>query len=242
MKYFSFNSAVKKWQPATVAETSAVEVGYVAGVTSPIQSQLDSKAPIASPTFTGTVALPESGNGLAPVGMLAPFAGAAAPTGWLLCAGQTVPRLGTYAKLFAVISTTYNTGGEAGTDFRLPDLRGRTVAGPDNMGGTDAGRLDIANASGTVTGAQYVSTSNHAHLHVSPIGLNSGTSMVINPAEPQLDLFGSYNIYDIQTGSGHYSGSGTVAYERYYVTSSSSGAESLNKMQPTMILNYIIKI
>jgi hypothetical protein len=111
------------------------------------------------------------------------------------------------------------------------------------MNGTDAGRLDIANTSGTVTGTQYVSTSNHAHNHVSPIGLNSGTSMVINPGEPQLDLFGSYNIYDIQTGSVYYGGSGSgVPYERWYVTSSSNGAETLNNMPPTMVLNYIIKV
>jgi hypothetical protein len=65
--------------------------------------------------------------------------------------------------------------------------------------------------------------------------------MVINPGEGQLDLFGSYNIYDVQLGSTHYSGSGSAYYERWYVTSSQSGAETLNKMQPTMILNYIIK-
>jgi len=239
MKYFSFNSAVKKWQPATVAETSAVEVGYVDGVTAPIQGQLDSKAPIASPTFTGTVTLPESGNGLAPAGMLAPFAGASAPTGWLLCAGQSVATTA-YPVLHSVIGYTY---GGSGASFNLPDLRGRTVAGPDNMGGTDAGRLDIANSSGTVTGAQYVNTSNHAHLHVSPIGLNSGNNMIINPGEGQLDLFGSYNIYDVQLGAAQYTSSGGGNYyERWYVTSSQSGAETLNKMQPTMILNYIIKI
>jgi hypothetical protein len=45
MRYFSFNSAVKKWQPATLVEASNVELGYVAGVLSPIQPQLNSKAP-----------------------------------------------------------------------------------------------------------------------------------------------------------------------------------------------------
>jgi len=37
---------------------SATEMGYLDGVTSAIQTQLNAKAPAASPTFTGTVVLP----------------------------------------------------------------------------------------------------------------------------------------------------------------------------------------
>jgi hypothetical protein len=37
---------------------SATELGYLDGVTSAIQTQLNDKAPLASPTFTGTVTLP----------------------------------------------------------------------------------------------------------------------------------------------------------------------------------------
>lgn len=37
---------------------TSTELNYVDGVTSAIQTQLDSKAPLASPTFTGTVTLP----------------------------------------------------------------------------------------------------------------------------------------------------------------------------------------
>jgi len=40
-----------------VTATTA-ELNYVDGVTSAIQTQLDAKAPIASPTFTGTVTIP----------------------------------------------------------------------------------------------------------------------------------------------------------------------------------------
>lgn len=40
------------------ATTSATEVGYLAGVTSSIQSQLDDKAPKASPAFTGEPTAP----------------------------------------------------------------------------------------------------------------------------------------------------------------------------------------
>jgi len=44
--------------PATtnIGDVTGTEIGYLEGVTSAIQTQLDAKAPINSPTFTGTVA------------------------------------------------------------------------------------------------------------------------------------------------------------------------------------------
>jgi len=47
--------------PATL---TATELGYVDGVTSAIQTQLGTKAPLASPTFTGTVTLPVALTGV----------------------------------------------------------------------------------------------------------------------------------------------------------------------------------
>ena len=43
---------------ATIGDVSNTELQYVNGVTSAIQTQLDAKAPLASPTFTGTVTVP----------------------------------------------------------------------------------------------------------------------------------------------------------------------------------------
>lgn len=54
---------------ATDVTASAAELNYVKGVTSDIQTQLNTlnsdKAPIASPTFTGTVTLPTALSGIA---------------------------------------------------------------------------------------------------------------------------------------------------------------------------------
>lgn len=69
-------------------------------------------------------------------GFIWAYAGATAPTGWLLCDGSAVNRTD-WPALFAIVGTTYNTGGESGTQFRLPDLRGRVIVMVD--GG--AGRL-----------------------------------------------------------------------------------------------------
>jgi microcystin-dependent protein len=63
----------------------------------------------------------------APVGTITQYAGAAAPTGYLLCDGSAVSR-STYADLFAILSTTYGSG-NGSTTFNLPDFRGRVQMG-----------------------------------------------------------------------------------------------------------------
>lgn len=62
-----------------------------------------------------------------PAGAVIFFAGAAAPTGWLLCNGQAVSRT-TYAALFAAIGVVYGVG-NGSTTFNVPDLRGRVPVG-----------------------------------------------------------------------------------------------------------------
>ena len=52
-----------------------------------------------------------------------------APTGFLVCGGQSLT-VSSNQDLFDVIGYTY---GGSGTSFNVPDLRGRVVAGQDNM-------------------------------------------------------------------------------------------------------------
>lgn len=67
--------------------------------------------------------------GLTP-GFIAPFAGSTAPAGWLVCDGSAVSRT-IYAKLFAVIGTTYGEG-DGNSTFNLPDKSKVHIAGvPD---------------------------------------------------------------------------------------------------------------
>lgn len=53
--------------------------------------------------------------------------------------GRNVSRT-TYAALFAKWAAKYGAG-DGSTTFGMPDLRGRALAGRDNLGGTDASRL-----------------------------------------------------------------------------------------------------
>jgi hypothetical protein len=94
-----------------------------------------------------------------PIGTQVPYAGATAPSGWLLCYGQAVSRT-TYALLFAVIGIAYGAG-DGSTTFNLPDKRGRASIGADNMGGSAANRVTqavsgiLATTVGSAGGDQY---------------------------------------------------------------------------------------
>lgn len=137
---------------------TVTELNYTDGVTSNIQTQLDAKAPIASPTFTGTPAAPTatagtnttqiattafvttalSGISAIPSGAVMTFAMSTAPSGWLKCNGAEVSRT-TYAALFAAIGTTFGAG-DGSTTFALPDMRGEFARGWDDGRGVDSGR------------------------------------------------------------------------------------------------------
>jgi microcystin-dependent protein len=69
-----------------------------------------------------------------PVGTILPFAGAAAPYGYLLCDGSE-QETAKYLTLYNVIGTTYGTPfrGQAGLTFVLPDMRGRFPLGKHDM-------------------------------------------------------------------------------------------------------------
>lgn len=162
-------------------------------------------------------------------GMVMPYAGSSAPSGWLLAYGQDVSRT-TYSALFSAIGTTYGSG-DGSTTFTLPDLRGRVVAGQDDMGSTSANRL--TNQSGGLngdtlgaTGGSETHTLTEAQLpaHSHSLGTN-GRVQVGN------DNGTAY--------SGKWvSGSGSTIT---YSTEDTGSDTAHNNVQPTIILNYIIK-
>ena len=101
-----------------------------------------------------------------PPGSFLPFAGAYAPAGYLLSYGQSLA-VASWPYLYAAIGYAYGGGG---ANFSTPDLRGRTLAGVDNMGGSAAGRLTVftANTPGATGGEQVhnLTTAELAvHLH-----------------------------------------------------------------------------
>lgn len=67
-----------------------------------------------------------------PTGSYIQFAGSQAPDGFLVCNGGEISRT-TYAKLFAVIGTTYGSG-DGSTTFNLPNLTDRFLQGSTTSG------------------------------------------------------------------------------------------------------------
>lgn len=171
-------------------------------------------------------------NGSAPVGSVIPFAGTTEPSGWLFCYGQAISR-STYARLFGVVSTTYGVG-DGSTTFNLPDLRGRVVAGQDDMGGVSANRL--TNQTGGLDG-DTLGAAGGAETHTL-------TTAQIPSHDHTLRTKGG----TAGTTVGAVDGSGfPLATDNITVTTalsvinSSGGGGAHNNVQPTFVLNYVIK-
>ena len=176
-------------------------------------------------------------------GTIIPYGGSSAPSGFLLCDGSAVSR-STYSTLFGVIGTTFGAG-DGSTTFNVPDLRGRVVAGKDDMGGSAAGRLTSATMSpdGVTLGA---AGGEETHTLV--------TSEMPSHSHELYSDDGGANASDIggfgDNGASMVCGKITTGTTGYYTTALAGGGSALvqdtggdaahDNVQPTLILNYII--
>jgi microcystin-dependent protein len=69
--------------------------------------------------------------------------------GWLKCNGAVLAR-SSYPRLFNMIGTAWNTGGESSVQFRLPDFRGEFLRGFDDGRGVDTGRTFASYQAGQI--------------------------------------------------------------------------------------------
>jgi microcystin-dependent protein len=106
---------------------------------------------IASTNDEIDIALADIRTHYVPAGIISPYAGTSAPTGYLLCDGSAVSRA-TYSALFTAISTAHGTG-DGSTTFNLPDYRGRFLRGIDGAAARDPNSATrTAMATGGATG------------------------------------------------------------------------------------------
>jgi microcystin-dependent protein len=140
-------SAAIDWTKLAVSSTvSATEIGYVDGVTSAIQTQLNA--------LQSSI----SALSLIPVGTITMYGGTSAPTGWLLCDGGSTTG---YTALATLVGAT------------VPDLRGRAPIGY-GQGTSLTNRSTIGATVGTETHA-LTESEMPRHNHSSLI-LGSGSS------------------------------------------------------------------
>ncbi len=207
----------------TPSATTAAELGYVNGVTSSIQAQIDAISAVTVPS-----------------GAMIDFGGISAPTGWLLCDGSSYPTA-TYPALFAAIG--YAWGG-SGANFSVPNMTRRV-----GMGSGGSGSATIGNVVGNIGGAETV-TLTQAQL---PTALGTASSVVTDPGHThtksgnspvinvdntgstRIDLFGS-------SGGSSSTGSSTTGITVATTITNSSGGNAHNNIQSAAIVLKIIKI
>jgi microcystin-dependent protein len=172
-------------------------------------------------------------------GIVVPWGSASIPSGFLLCDGQAVSQA-TYAALFAIIGTTY--GDPGGGNFNVPDLRDRTICGSSSANSknlaqgigantvTPTGNIGGSVANATLSTAQLASH-NHALRKQQP-GSAQQYVGVSSPCMCQQQGAGTDNnvIQAAGSGQGH----------SHNLSANFSGSAN-SVLQPTLVLNYIIK-
>lgn len=175
-----------------------------------------------------------------PTGALIDYAGATAPDGWLLCYGQTLNAVTNpeYEELYAAIGVTY--GGTGITAFMLPDLRGRVVAGQDDMGGVSANRLtapldgDVLGNTGGLQTHTLTATEMPSHNH--------GIGTLNRLANPGAVDSNATNLDDFPGSNGPLKAFNQIIGNQWTGSMDmAGGGQAHNNLQPTIILNKIIK-
>jgi microcystin-dependent protein len=228
----------------TTGYEEAASLGLLAGINAARRS-LGGALGIVGAGSSGTATALTLGGGLSiaggvlmggglPSGMVMPYAGSLLPDGWLWCAGQAVSR-STYAALFTAIGVLHGAG-DGSTTFGLPDLRGRTVFGKDDLGGTAANRVTnaVSGIAATTLGASGGNQNMHGHTHtVTDPGHSHGLGHRTSPFGMTT---GAGGVPPINDSTGLSTTSATTG-----ITLASTGSGSSQNMPPALILNYVIK-
>jgi len=165
-------------------------------------------------------------------GIVVPWGSASIPSGFLLCNGQSVST-STYAALFAVIGYTY---GGSGASFLVPDLTDRTVVGVSVSNSKSLAQAvgantvtPTGNVGGNAASTTLATTQIPSHTHVQ----NTTSS---GPKQGMGDGFPP----DATAGAMTTGATGGAQGHTHTISGTFTGSAS-SVLQPSLVLNYIIK-
>jgi microcystin-dependent protein len=156
-------------------------------------------------------------------------------SGWLVCDGSAVSR-STYARLFAVIGTSFGAG-DGSTTFNLPDLRGRVPVGSGTGTGLTARTIGqtMGEETHTLTITEMPSHNHnildngHSHTPLSPATVFRGAH-----------AGGTSGYATTNAGQTVDQSVGTGTSTTGILILNTGGGAAFNQMQPSLVLNYVI--
>lgn len=181
-----------------------------------------------------------------PIGGLIDFTASTAPnSSFVLPYGQAISRA-TYSVYFGMVSTTYGSG-DGSTTFNIPDLRGRVIAGKDDMGGAAASRLTSSYFGGTATNLGAVGGSEGHTLTTAQLASHSHANTLTDPGHVHNGALNTAAFFQSPGGGTNVAGNAIIntssATTGITITNASAGSGSAhNNTQPTIVLNKLLRI
>lgn len=188
---------------------------------------------------------------IVPLGGIIDYTGSSAPSSnFALPQGQAISRT-TYATLFSLISTTYGVGDNS-TTFNIPDLVGRVTAMRDAGSARISATYFGGNPAnlGAVGGleSELIGQANLPSVNFALSGITVGVTVTAGGVGANAVTTGSAP--GSFTGGGGVPAYGTAAYSAVSATAAASGGVAasggsgtrLTTVQPTMVLNKIMRI
>ena len=194
-----------------------------------------------------------------PAGIIKEYGGDTAPAYHVMADGGLLSRTGIYANLFSVFGTKYNigSGGEDGTNFRLPNRKGKVGVGYDSsqtefnaLGKTGGAKTHTLSTGempshdhGNETGGQSADHNHDSSAvgdHIHTVGMSDGAA-VLNSGGT-LVRKGGLGSENTSAAGGHDHSIAGASNDHSHDIPAQGGGGAHNNLQPFIAMNYIITL